>query len=786
MTVFLTITGLKPLGERVQQTSSFDPKLLLPMPQQCSFMNENEYVLKGKITVQTNLDNDDDRIINILEQESMLRNWGREVHFTVEFLKNGGIPNAKIPEWDASRVPDTHAALFAQQGYTLTSKGETITIVANHERGLFYGITTLLQVAGNHGIIPEISILDYPSMEIRGVSDENARGQAGSVEGLKRYVRYLGLMKINTLQMNLEDMFRSKSHPKSSDEYRGSYSKEEINEICDHAKKYHVDISPIQTTGGHYDNVFLLPEYKHLAEFEHVAMCFDISNPEIYSYLEDIIQEEVNAWNTTTSFHMACDESWDVGKGRSRKLVERIGIGNAYLEHYTKCYHIIKTALERKHGTGNFRIYIYHDILINHTEVLEGLPRENLVIDYWRYSPKEKYPDLEKIIAHGFDFVVSPSVMDYQRIHPSLSNSEKNIINLITFAYKKSKEMNAWRQFKGQVNTSWGDYRNENPRDLRLYGYALCATVSWNVNPWLDFTNRAHNNFASLKHFKESFYRHVVGTVDHEKGVRLEYITHAIEDGKLFRSRFGFNLLFPKLWTHPLQHLRKERARHYPEAIEMFEKGMALCDEISSSSRDLHGYTKAVRLSLQLHRLYCKKVLIGRKIKKCKPDKLDLGKEDRKRNEVISGIKEIIGDFKKAKNAYQDAWLLNCKPNCNDFLLGQYDWMVDFYAKILECYHERIAFREPSIPSEYIYTPATKKCIPGMTVRFRHTFVMGEAPARAWLQAFIINHGTITINGTRVGDVEYRNTLSFMILEHCVKYWDITRFLKEGTNIIEI
>ncbi|MEX2685024.1 MAG: family 20 glycosylhydrolase [Candidatus Sigynarchaeota archaeon] len=687
-----------------------------------------------------------------------------------------------IPSSINGKIPPEQHYHFIREGYFMDISGGKASIVAETPRGIFYGITTLVQLAGTAGVLPACRVLDWPSMEIRGVSDENARGQAGSIEGLKRYCRYIAMLKMNTFQMNLEDMFRSARHPKSSDEARGCYSREEMRELSDYAARYFVEVTPIQTTCGHLDNLFYLPEYKHLAEFENVAMCFDISNPRIYDYIKDIVEEEVDSWYLSPSFHMACDESWDVGKGRSQPFVVKKGIGKAYLDHYTRCYEIIKNALEARHGKGKYRIYLYHDIMIHHEAVLKGLPRKNMVIDVWRYSPAEKYKEIDTILENGFEFIVSGSVMDFQRIAPSYALAEKNIINITKYGFLKARGAGTPHLFKGHVVTTWGDFRSENPRDLRMPGYALCASVAWNIEPWLGFTNKQYTTYPALLDFKQGFYRAAFGIEDDlaAKAAQLDHILHSIEEGKDFKPWLGYQLVFPKLWAHPLQPLKAEKARGYPAAIERFLKGIEICKELKTACQDHAFYFDAVTLALRLHVLYCKKVLLGKMLKGKHPSRL----KGKAKERLLWHVSEIVKYFSEIKQEYRAVWEYNSKPVGHGFLLGQYDAMVRAYEGIKTAIEQGIVYPAACIPAEYIYIPAQAPI--DVPVRFTKSFVIDKEPVAAHVQVFAVNHASITINGQSVGWVQYRPTLSYMILDNCVKAWDVTGLVKKGQNRVDI
>ncbi len=770
-----TITNLEP----GKSTWAGSPARLVPVPRHID-LQSGSFAIGDALAVESSLPPEFHYLHLVLSEELAKR--------LTRAIKTGAYEQVPAPDAVAippslsSKIPAEQHYHFLREGYTIEISGGKASIAAETPRGVFYAITTLVQMVGTTGVLPECRVLDWPSMEIRGVSDENARGQAGSVEGLKRYCRYIAMLKMNTFQMNLEDMFRSAKHPKSSDGERGCYSREEIRDLSDFAAKYFVEVTPIQSTCGHLDNLFFLPEYKHLAEFENVAMCFDVSNPKIYDYIRDVVEEEVDSWYLSPSFHMACDESWDVGKGRSQAFVAQKGIGKAYLDHYTRCYEIIKNALEAGHGEGKCRIFLYQDIMIHHAPVLQGLPRQNLVIDIWRYSPTETYKEVDTIVKNGFDFVVSGSVMDFQRIAPSYAVAEKNIINITKYGFLQAKLAGVPQSFKGHIVTTWGDFRSENPRDLRMPGYALCASVSWNVDPWLAFTNKQYATYQPLLDFKQGFYQATFGFEADmvAKAAQLDEILHSIEGGKDFKPWLGYNLVFPKLWAHPLQPLKAEKAKGFPAAIERFLKGIDICGELKRASRDHAFYFDAVALALRLHVLYCKKVQLGMSLKSANPVKV----RGKAKEGLLWHVDEVVKYFSEIKGEYRAAWERNSKPVGHGFLLGQYDAMIQAYGSIRAAIEQGAAYPAPCIPAEYIHVPAQAHF--DVPVRFMKSFSVGKQPVAARVQAFAINHASIAINGQAVGRVQFRPTLSYMLLDNCVDVWDVTSLVKNGKNRVDV
>ncbi|MFW9896274.1 MAG: glycoside hydrolase family 20 zincin-like fold domain-containing protein, partial [Candidatus Thorarchaeota archaeon] len=153
---------------------------------------------------------------------------------------------------------------YKDQGYLLVSEDLRILIQAPSAHGMFYGIQTFIQLLNSSQIelsISQVKIIDFPSLQIRGVSDDISRGQVPNIENLKKFVKTLSHFKINQYYLvYMQDMFRFRNHPNIGIN-RGAFTKEELKELIDFAEKHFVDIIPIFQTIGHWDNTLHDPDY---------------------------------------------------------------------------------------------------------------------------------------------------------------------------------------------------------------------------------------------------------------------------------------------------------------------------------------------------------------------------------------------------------------------------------------------------------------------------------------------------------------------------------------------
>ncbi|MFX0140240.1 MAG: family 20 glycosylhydrolase, partial [Candidatus Hodarchaeota archaeon] len=411
---------------------------------------------------------------------------------------------------------------YKEQGYILISRDSKLIIQAEKPQGIFYGIQTLIQLLNsneNKLSLNNVRILDFPALEIRGISDNISRGQVPKNKNMKKFIEELSHFKINHYYLAyMQDIFEFKNNPDIGLN-KGAYSKEEIIELVNFASKRFIEIIPIFQTLGHWQNILQHPDYWKYSEFPG-SSCLNLANEEIYDLLDELIGDLSEVF-TSEYFHIGADETWDIGKGASKNLIEEIGIAKAYLHHYKKVYEIVK-------NYGYKKVIIYHDILYKFKEVIEGLPND-MIIMYWKYNTNKNHPIIDKIKKFNLTVIVSPSIMDFNRIFPSIEKYQKNIMNIIRYGYNKG--------IIGEITSSWGDYRNKEIRENRFYGFIFSAMVGW--NPFSE---------VNTIYFWKGLFLHFFGIIDH-KLIEIFSKIRSIQDKRLLHvSPTGY---YNHFFAHP-------------------------------------------------------------------------------------------------------------------------------------------------------------------------------------------------------------------------------------------
>jgi len=647
--------------------------------------------------------------------------------------------------------------LYIEQGYMIAFNGNQLIIHAESAQGIFYGIQSVIQLlnySGNDLIVPECYILDYPLLSIRGISDDVSRGQAPTVENFKRFIKILSHYKINHYYVvYMQDMFKFKNHPEIGKD-RGAYSKEEIQEVSKFAKKHFVDFIPIFQTIGHWENILIDENYWKYGEFPG-SNSLNVSNENIYPMLDEMIGEMCEAFDTDY-FHVAADESWDVGKGASKNYVEETGIAKAYLKHYLKIYDLVK-----KHGKKH--VIIYHDILYKYREVLEGLPND-MIIMYWRYNAKKKHKILDKIKNFDLPFIVSPSIWDYNRPFPSISKFEENIINLLKYGYNLGGML-------GEITSSWGDYRNKEIRENRLYGFILSAEVGWNPEQDLN-----------LENFWKKLTFHFFGVKD-ERIIEIINLLRDIQDKKLLH--FGWYWFYNKLFSHPYgknssRYKRTRKTKGYENLMKELERVVKICSELDKNVLRNRINIENLSFIAKQIKLFCKRRINSKKltqydVKNAKAEEI---------NRFIDEIKELKRELLDLFKEYESLWLKSAKPDCFSTLKNNYLWLGKFYDDKINQLANKSEWINPNIPSEWIYLKAKK--IRGIPTFYKTIVEIPEDIKSAYLQVIAGNYCEVSVNGIEIGFVISRHTLNYNVLENNIQIFDIKNHLRKGSNVIGI
>ena len=373
------------------------------------------------------------------------------------------------------------------EAYRMTVGRDGVEILASGDAGAYYAVQTLREMlAGNGRSVQACAIEDSPDFARRGIYHDCARGKVPKLPALKALVEQLARWKINELQLYVKNGFTFQRHPAIGRGY-SPFTPGELLALQEHCKLHHVRLVGSIATFSHMELTLMLPQYRHLGEKPGTGgmsggttLC--PTDPGSIKLLAELYEEFVPLFEAE-DFNVCGDETWELGKGRSKKQADRVGVGKLYLDFMLKVH-----ALCEKHGK---RMNMWGDIVLQHPELLGELPK-GIVMLNWDYHPQgNRIPRTNEITDVGLACMVCPGTNSWGSHGCRLEMGMKNIAAFTAEGLKRSAE--------GMLNTDWGDGGHRNMMAVSLHNFAYGAAHSWN--------HRA----VSDKGFTERFCAHTFG-----------------------------------------------------------------------------------------------------------------------------------------------------------------------------------------------------------------------------------------------------------------------------------
>ena len=353
------------------------------------------------------------------------------------------------------------------EGYRLRITEKHLLLEVSDLAGASNGLRTLAQIVQQSpkGLLPCLTINDWPDFPNRGVYYDVARGRVPTLESFKKQIDLLAAAKINHLQYYIEHTFSYRRHPDIGKK-AGPLTPADILELDAYAKARHVELVPSLSSFGHLQPVLSLPKYRHLAESgaENNFWSLAPALEESYQFLKELYAEFLPCFSSK-KFNICCDEVWDLGKGQSATLARKLGAGPLYLSHIKRC-----RDLAAAHGK---KVMMWGDIVRDYPELVPDIPKDITMLD-WAYDRHVKFNRVKDFSGTGLETYVCPSVNGYGCLFPRMWESAVNIAGWA----KAGKKHGA----TGVLNTDWGDGGHFNFTECAYPGYLFGAEQSWNAN----------------------------------------------------------------------------------------------------------------------------------------------------------------------------------------------------------------------------------------------------------------------------------------------------------------
>jgi Glycosyl hydrolase family 20, domain 2/Glycosyl hydrolase family 20, catalytic domain len=521
------------------------------------------------------------------------------------------------------------------EGYRMRVDATGIEILAGTSAGAFYGLATLGELVRAHGLtIPCCEIRDRPDFSRRGVYLDCSRGKVPTVDTLKGLVEFLASLKVNELQLYVENVFTFSRHPAIGRGF-SPFTPEDLLAVQDHCRLHHVRFVPSLASFGHMERVLTLPEYSSLGEKPgHFGLPGGTTlcpgDPGSIRLVADLLDEFLPLF-TASDFNACCDETWELGQGRSRRRAGRLGGGEVYLRFLRKLHR-----LAEKHGK---RMNVWADIVLNHPETIRALPPDIILLN-WDYAPDgSRIPRTRELTEAGRAVVVCPGTSSWQTHGTRLGNA---LDNVRVFAREGRR-----RRAVGLLNTDWGDYGHRNPLGVSMHGFAHGAAHSWNGRAVDAETFTETFCFHALGQRDDRLAGHMraIGRTDETIGASLY---HAISEGlRPERDPFrGIPLISPvrvydSYRRRPMETARAEGCRAVIDELDDVRSWRALA---KGRTRFARSAIEDLVLAADMDVLACHWILTGQALRS--------GKHVAARN-----LRRLASRIRRTAASFQRGWM---------------------------------------------------------------------------------------------------------------------------------
>lgn len=434
---------------------------LLPVPQKLTQM-EGTYILgiDNKIVIDSSCGKEVFQYAKLL-QDSIYEMLG----YRIDILRGACEELGIFLKIDARKE---------KEAYQLDITKEGIFIVGGSFAGVLYGIQTVRQIIQQEGaVVPYLNILDYPSIENRGFYHDATRGRVPKLDFLKKLADKLSFYKMNQLQLYVEHtyLFQNLSEMWRDDT---PLTAEEIMELDEYCANLNIELVPSMASFGHLYKLLNTKTHCHLCELDGMEdkefsfvdrmahHTVDVSNPLSIQLIKQMIEEYMSLFSSQ-HFNLCADETFDLGKGKSKELADRVGTRNMYISFVKElCEFIVE------HGK---RPMFWGDIILGFPDAIKELPEETICLN-WGYAPNQGEEGTKALSEAGATQYVCPGVGGWNMLINLTASAYNNITRMCSYAHKYNA--------LGVLNTDWGDFGHINHPEFSYIGMIYGAVFSWN------------------------------------------------------------------------------------------------------------------------------------------------------------------------------------------------------------------------------------------------------------------------------------------------------------------
>lgn len=335
-----------------------------------------------------------------------------------QLLRYAGVRATIQPKAGANTITLKRVKNTSPEAYTLQMTERSVEISAAGDVGIFYGISSLVQLARGKKTAPCWNIQDAPLYKWRGFMLDESRHFFGKAE-VKKILDEMALYKLNRFHWHLTDgtgwRIEIKQYPRltlvggigvhgDANAPSQFYTQGDIEDIVAYAAARQITVIPEIDMPGHAMAANRsYPEFSGGGSKNYPDFTFNPGKESVYQYLSNILKE-VDVMFPSQMIHIGGDEvsfgseAWN-SDADVQQLMKKEKLATLVdVEHY-----FLRRIADTLRKLNN-------DLAGWDEIATSGLPAQNTVMFWWRHDKPEQ---LTTAVQKGYRIVLCPRLPFY-------------------------------------------------------------------------------------------------------------------------------------------------------------------------------------------------------------------------------------------------------------------------------------------------------------------------------------------------------------------------------------
>jgi hypothetical protein len=375
-------------------------------------------------------------------------------------------------------VQSTRDGSLEPQGYRLTISADPAAPIKawiGRDAGPFLA-ATLNQLRAQYGDeLPRLTIEDAPAFSTRGVMLDISRDRIPAMDHFREVIGALAALKFNHLQLYTEHTFAYRGHETV---WRGwdPVTPEEARTLDGWCRDAGIELAANQNCFGHLASWLRHENYAPLAE-THGEWTFEYNgerfarrgpfslcptDPRSLALVEDLLGQLLPSF-TSPLVNIGCDETYDIGSGRSAAAVRERG-------REAVCAEFIGQVCQIARRRGK-RPQFWADMVIKAPALMSRLGPDATAL-IWDYEPGCPWGERVRAVRDArLDAWVCPGTSSWRSITGRTRERRANLAEAAAQGLAAGAT--------GFLVTDWGDSGHHQQWPIALHALAEAADAAW-------------------------------------------------------------------------------------------------------------------------------------------------------------------------------------------------------------------------------------------------------------------------------------------------------------------